>query len=82
MACKTKQLLISSSKTIALSTRQYKLTRRHTNNYLFRNIFNDTVVNPATKWNFRLCDCRHYHSSREPRSTFAKLTPQEVSEFT
>lgn len=51
------------------------------NNHLGQNYFNKYVndnFQRRKKFDFNLGDHRNYHSSREPRSTIVKLTPQEV----
>ncbi|RZB45744.1 uncharacterized protein BDFB_010306 [Asbolus verrucosus] len=75
VACRTQQLLktgknVNISKKFSFSTGNVSLG--------FRNYVDRNTVPLSEKSRVRLCDCKKFHSSRESRTTLAKLTPQEL----
>lgn len=77
VACRTQRLLHSSK--IVNFSRTIQLPK-NCRAFGFRNVFDKTSV-PFTNQqrSLRLCSCRFFHSSKEPRSSLAKLSPLEVS---
>lgn len=78
VVCRTQQLLNTSknvnfSRTIQLS--------KNINTFGLRNVFDIRNIQPKYQRKLRLCECRNFHSSKEPRSSLAKLSPLEVSNF-
>ncbi|XP_968200.2 pyruvate dehydrogenase [acetyl-transferring]-phosphatase 2, mitochondrial [Tribolium castaneum] len=74
VACRTQQL-IKTGKTVTISK---KFNYSTSTSLGFRNYVDTVSVPRSDKPRVRLYDCKRFHSSRESRSTLAKLTPQEV----
>ncbi|XP_068911856.1 pyruvate dehydrogenase [acetyl-transferring]-phosphatase 2, mitochondrial [Tenebrio molitor] len=75
VACRTQQL-IKTGKNVTISKKFHYSTRSAALG--FRNYVDKTSVSYNDKPKVRLYDCKRFHSSRESRTTLAKLTPQEV----